>query len=430
MKHELIDVTPTEKNLVIEIPGDVVDQAIARLTREYGRTARVPGFRPGKVPPKVVRQRFRDQILHEVTHELVPRAVDEALRERGLDPVDTPDIRDVVVEEGQPLKFTASFETVPPIDPGDYASLSLRRRDARLEPDAVPQALARLRERAARYEPVEGRGVETGDAVLIDLDRRAVGAEGGAPATSERHENITVEIGAAANPPGFDGELMGLTVGATKRFRLTYPADYPVGEMAGSSVDYDVTLKAIRRRVVPDLDDEFARDLGEFENLEALRAGVGQDLRAEAERDVERELRGDLLRQLAARVTFEAPASLVEREIDRRVEEFARRLVEQRIDPAKANINWEEFRQHQRGPAADAVRSALVLDEVARRERLAVSDEEIEAEVARYAERTGRTPAAVRARVEKEGGLARLYAGLRREKTIDFLLSRATLLTS
>ena len=134
-----------------------------RWLADYSRAARIPGFRPGKVPPKVVRQRFRDQILHDVAHGLIPRAVDEALRERGVEPVDTPDIRDVVVEEGQPLKFTASFETVPPIDPGDYSSLTLRRkRSATVEEPRVDQALARLRERAARYEPVEGRGVETG----------------------------------------------------------------------------------------------------------------------------------------------------------------------------------------------------------------------------------------------------------------------------
>ena len=427
MKHDLIDVSDTQKNLIIEIPADAVDKAVARVTRDYGRTVRVPGFRQGKVPPKVVWQRFREQILHEVVHDLVPRAVDEALRVRALDPVDTPDIRDVVIEEGRPLTFTAAFETVPPIDPGDYASLSLRRRAAAVEPDAVEKTLERLRDRAARYEPVEGRGIETGDSPVVDLERRPLGA-GGTPETkSDRHEDVTIEIGAPSNPPGFDAELLGLTVGASKHFRLAYPADYAVTELAGTEVEYLVTVKAVRTRVRPALDDEFARDRGEFEHLEALRARVAADLQAEAEREAERELRGDLLRALADRVTFDPPASLVDREIDRRVEEFARQLIQQRIDPAEMKIDWEEFRAHQREPAASAVKSALVLDEVARREQIAVSDEEVDAEVGRYAERTGRTSAAVRARVEKEGGLARLHAGLRREKTIDFLLGRATI---
>jgi len=151
VKTEFIDVSDTQKNLVVEIPSTVVDAEIDKVARDYSRAARVPGFRPGKVPPKVVRQRFRDQILHDVAHGLIPRAVDEALRERGVEPVDTPDIRDVVVEEGQPLKFTASFETVPPIEPGEYATITLHQRGTTVSDEAVDGALNNLRERAARY---------------------------------------------------------------------------------------------------------------------------------------------------------------------------------------------------------------------------------------------------------------------------------------
>src|SRR6476659_5301303 len=146
MKTEFVDVNETRKNLVVEIDSDVVDQEIDKVTRDYGKAARIPGFRPGKVPAKVVRQRFREQILHDVAHGLIPRAVDEALRERGVEPVDTPDIKDVVVEEGQPLKFTASFDTVLPIDPGEYSAITLRRSAAHVEESSVDDALARLRE--------------------------------------------------------------------------------------------------------------------------------------------------------------------------------------------------------------------------------------------------------------------------------------------
>lgn len=437
MKTEFIDVSDTRKNLVVEIPSTVVDAEIDKVARDYSRAARIPGFRPGKVPPKVVRQRFRDQILHDVAHGLIPRAVDEALRERGVEPVNTPDIRDVVVEEGQPLKFTASFETVPAIDPGDYSSLTLRRKEVAVDEAAVDQALSRLQERAARYEPVEGRGVGMGDSVVLDLKRTAAGgpddnslaqtAASGETHT-DRHDNVTVDIGATANPPGFDEALTGLEAGSSKTFDVHYPADYTVQELAGTTVTYDVTVKAIRTRVVPALDDELAKDLGSFESLDALRGQVRADLEHEAKHEVERETRADLLRQLASRVTFDVPSSLVDREIDRRVEEFVRRLVEQQIDPTRANINWEEFRERQREAAEEAVRSALVLDEIARRDGLTASDEEMDAEIERYAERSGRTAAAVRARLEKEGGLARLYTGLRREKTMEFLLSKVTVL--
>jgi trigger factor len=430
MKTEFIDVNETRKNLVVEIPSTVVDAEIDKVSRDYGKAARIPGFRPGKVPAKVVRQRFRDQILHDVAHGLIPRAVDEALREKGVEPVDTPDIKDVVVEEGQPLKFTASFDTVPPIDPGDYSTIQLRRASTAVTEAAVEEALNALRDRSARYEPVEGRGVEDGDSVLMDLVRTADAdpseSEGGGR-KSDTHDNVTVDMGASANPPGFDEQLKGLTAGARKTFDITYPDDYAIKELAGTTVNYDVTVKAVRTRIVPALDDEFAKDVGDFASLDALRARVREDLEHEARHEAERETRAALMKQLAARVTFDVPQALLEREIDRRVEEFVRRLIDQQIDPMKTNVDWEEFRERQREAAAEAVRGALVLDEVARRESVTVSNADIEAEIGRYAERMGRTPAAVRARLEKEGGIGRLYNGLRRERAIDFLLSRATI---
>lgn len=427
MKTEFIDVSETRKNLVVEIPSTVVDAEIEKVSKDYSRAARVPGFRPGKVPAKVVRQRFRDQILHDVAHGLIPRAVDEALRERGVEPVNTPDIRDVMVEEGQPMKFTATFETVPPIDPGDYSGITIRRRAVEVADAAVKDALSKLRERGARYEPIEGRGIELGDSVLMDLKRTAEGKPGEESHT-DRHDNVTVEIGGPANPPGFDQQLTGLQTGDTKAFDVHYPPDYTIQELAGTTVEYDVNIKAIRKRIVPELDDEFAKDLGNFDSLDMLRTRVRGDLEHEATHEAEREARADLLKQLASRVTFDVPSALLDREIDRRVEEFVRRLIEQEIDPMRTNINWEEFRERQKEAASEAVRGALVLDEVARREKISATEEEVEAEVERYAERTGRTAAAVRARLEKEGGLARLYSGLRRERTMDFLLSKATVI--
>jgi len=422
MKTELLDINETRKNLRVEISRDIVDAEIDRIARDYSRKARIPGFRPGKAPARVIKQRYKDQILQDVAHDLIPRAVDDALRERGVEAVDTPDIRDVTVEEGQPLTFTASFDTVPTFEPGDYSTIALRRPSARVEDEAVHIALQRLRDRAARFEPVEGRGVDHGDTVVADVERR-----GAAGAQTDSNRDVNIQLGAKANPPGFDEHLLGLEPGATTSFTVRYPADYPIGELANTDVSYTVTVKALKRRILPDLDDEFAKDLGEFETLDALRARVREDLEHEALHAQERAVRGDLMKQLAARVPFEIPASLIEREMDRRIEDFARRLMDQNIDPRQAGIDWDAFRDSQRDAAREAVAGAIALDEVAHRERLEVSAEEIEREIGRYAERSGRTAAAVRARLEKEGGLSRIAAGLRREKSIDFLLARATI---
>jgi trigger factor len=430
MKTEFVDVNETRKNVRVEIPKDIVDAEIDRVANDYSRKARVPGFRPGKAPSRVIKQRYKEQILHDVLHDLVPRAVDDALRERGMEAVDTPDVRDVTIDEGQPLTFTASFDTVPSFDPGDLSSITIRKPKVAIDDEAVNGALERLRDRAARHEPVEGRAVEHGDTVVVDLERRAGGGspEGkpAEPATTDKHESVSIEVGAKANPPGFDEQLLGLTPGAVKTFDVHYPSDYPIGELANTTVSYTVKVHALKRRVLPELDDEFAKDLG-LESLEALRTRVREDLEHEAMHAADREVRAELMKQLAARLPFEAPGSLVEREIDHRIEDFARRLMEQHVDPRTAGINWSDFRESQREVAREAVSAALVLDEITRREQIGVSDEEIAQEVERYAERTGRTAAAVHAALEREGGMSRVAAGLRREKSIDLVMSRATI---
>ncbi|MBS1820236.1 MAG: trigger factor [Acidobacteria bacterium] len=421
MKAELVDVNETRKTLSVEFPSELVDAEIDRVARDYSRKARIPGFRPGKVPTKVVRTRFKDQILHDVMHELVPRALDEALREKGVEPVSTPDVKEIVLQEGRDLTFTASFDTLPPFDPGDFATISLTKKPVEVTDEALTDAMQRLRERAARYDVIEGRGAIEGDQLTVDIQRTD------ASGASDTHNDVVIEIGASANPPGFDQQVLGAEVGTTRSFPIRFPEDYPNADLANTEVAYTVTVKAIKRRTIPELDDEFAKDMGSFENLEALRTRVRADLEHEAMHTSENELRADLMKALAARVPFDVPATLIEREIDRRLEDFASRLMQQNIDPRQAGIDWGAFRESQRDPAKEAVAAALVLDEVARRESITVSDEEIDQEIQRYAERTNRTPAAIRAQLEKEGGISRISAGLRREKSVDYVMARATI---
>jgi trigger factor len=423
MKTEFQDVSDTQKKITIEIPSDIVDAEIDRVARDYSKQARLPGFRPGKVPSNIIKQRFRDQIHHDVMHDLIPRAVEEALQERGIEPVSTPDIKDVSLRAGEPLKFTADIETVPPFDPGDLTTITLRQHPSTITEDGIEKTLERLRERGAKQETVEGRPVSDRDTAVVDLDRTDPDGK------VDHHEGVAIEVGAAGNPPGFDENLLGLNVGDEKTFVIHFPEDYTVKDMANTDVTYKVTVKEIRRKVLPELDDEFAKDIGDFESLTALRDRVRADMQADAEHHAKQHVRNDLLKQLGQRIGFELPPSLVEREIDRRLEEFARRLTDQGVDPRKAGIDWGQFREAQREPARDAVASALVLDEIARRENLTVTAEDVDTEVAQFAERSGRTPAAMRAQLEKEGGLARLTAGLRREKAVDFAMSRAKMTT-
>ena len=420
MKTELTDVSETQKTISIEIPSEVVDAEINRVARDYSKQAKIPGFRPGKVPANVVKQRFREQILHDVMHDLIPRAVGTALQERGIEPVAEPDIRNVELKEGRPLTFTAAIETVPAFDPGSLSTLTASRPATTITDEAVDEALERLRERGATFEPVECRPIADGDTVVLDIARTT------ADGSTDRHEAVSIELGAAANPPGFDANLIGLEAGAEKTFNVHFPEDYPVTEMANSDVAYSVTVKQLRHKALPPLDDELARDL-KFESLAALRDQVRADLQDEATDNATRHVRSEILKQLAARLQFEPPASMVDREIDRRLEEFARQLMQQQVDPRQAGIDWAQFREAQREAARAAVASALALDEIARRDGIVVSADDVDKEIEKFALRAGRTPAALRAQLEKEGGVGRLTAGLRREKALEHALAQASI---
>jgi trigger factor len=426
MKSELVTVSETRRTLTIEVPSNAVDEAVGNAAAKLGRTVKIPGFRPGKVPATVIRQRFKPQIMQDVAEHLVSKAVGEALVEQSVEPVETPEIKDLVLEEGKPLTFKASFDVVPSFDPGDLTTIEATEPSRAVADDVVAQSLERIRERNARFEAVETGAVEAGHTVVVGLERRGTDKDG-KQGDVDRHEQVSIELGAPSNPPGFDEQVIGMTPGSSKSFTITYPADYAIPELASGTVYYTVNLKEIKKRVVPALDDELAKDLGDFSSLEDLRKRVREDLEHEAMHAAERQLRQDVLRQLAARVPFAVPASLVEREIDRRLEEFARRLMEQRVDPRQANIDWNAFREGQRAPATEAVASAIVLDEIARRDHIVVSDEELEAELQRYAEQTGHSVASIRARLQKDGELGRLAAGLRRDKAVTYVLSKATI---
>ncbi len=434
MKTDFTKISECRQELKVEIPANTVEKTIDRLSKSYARTAKIPGFRPGKVPAQVIRSRFREQLLHDVAQELVPKAVDDALKTNDLTPLATPDVQDVNVNEGQPLTFRATFDTLPAIDPGRYDDFTLRQTPVDIDKDAVDKAMDQLQFRASRLDPVEGRSIEHGDTVTLDLERQLlkspVEANDESSKEPEQHRDVSVEIGHASNPPGFDKELIGLAVGDTRSFTVAFPEDYEVSSFAGAEAAYEIEVKQLHLRVLPTLNDEFAKQAGDFENLSALREKVETDLNQQAETEAKNDVRQDLLRQLAGRLTTEIPEALVSQEIERRVEQLARHMVGQNIDPREANIDWNAFREQQRVGSMDAVRSTLMLDAIVTQEKINITDEDITQEIERQAEASGRAPSAVRAFIEKDGSINRLRSGLEREKAIDILLSRSKIVTA
>jgi trigger factor len=422
LKVEYTEETSVRKSLAFEIEAEVVDKEIEARARDYARKVKIPGFRPGRIPPEVIRQRFRSQVLEDAAEAIVNRVVFEELEGRGLRPLASPKVADLKIDEKQPMTFRAVFETLPLIEVPEYRGLSVKARVARVTEEDVGREVDRLREEAARFDPVEGRPSQKGDFVVLDLQwRPAGGGKGG------RDENAIIEVGAEGNHQDLNAALEGLSPGDTREVELVYPADHPSKSVAGQTVHYTLTLKAIKEKVVPAADDEFAKDLGDWDSLQGLNESVRQRLLAGEERKVDREVKSALLQALAEKAAFEVPEALVERHMNARTENAARTLAYQGIDPTKIEMDWRQYRDAQRDDSLRAAKADILLDEIARREGIEALDAEVEAELARHAQRLKKSPESLRAQMEKEGELPALRARIREEKTLDLLKANARL---
>ena len=422
MKVEYGEETSVRKSLSFEIDKDVVSREIESRAQEYAKKVKLPGFRAGKVPTRVIKQRFRDQVLQDVAEKIVNKVVPEELEGRGLHPLASPQVTDLKIDEDQPMTFKAVFETLPLVELPEYKGLPAQVRKAKVAEEDVDKELDRLREEAARFDPIEGRPAREGDFALLDVAwKGSEGARGG------RDENTMAEVGSADNHADLNAALVGMSPGETKDVRLVYGEDTPSKRLAGKTVDYTVAMKALKQKLVPAADDDFAKDLGELDSLAALRQSLRQGLEAAEERRIDREVKAALVQALVQRASLEVPEALVERHMLARTESAARSLALQGIDPTKAGVDWTRYRESQREEAVGAAKADILLDEIARRERVEVSEAELDAELARLAERMRKSKEALRLQMEKDGDLGALRARIREEKTLDLLKADARL---
>ena len=421
MKVDYIEETSVRKALVFEVDPEVVQTEIDRGARKLSKKARLPGFRPGKIPADVVKRRFREDILSETAETIVNKYVFKELDDRGLKPLASPRVEDLRIAEGEPMSFRAVFETLPLVEVPDWKGLRVSVAGANVTDEDVDKEIDRLREEAARYEPVEPRPTEKGDHVVVDLTwTPRDGSKGG------HDDNAMIEIGHEGNHEDMNAALEGMSVDETKQVDVTWGPD-AAPAIAGKTVGYEMTVKGIKNKVVPEADDEFAKDLGEFDSLDALKAKIREQREASEERRVDRDVRSALVEALVGKVSFEVPETLVEHHMTARTENLARGLAYQGLDPRKVDINWREYRESQRENSVKAARADILLDEIATRQDIQVLDAEVDAEIARLAEGAGKSPEAVRAQMEKEGDLASVKGRIREEKTLDLLKANASI---
>lgn len=412
----------TKREIQIEVPAEEVTRETEVLIQKYQRLARLPGFRRGHVPPSIIRQRFGEDIKSEVVEALVPRYFRRETDKQGLVPVSQPRVSDLHIHEGEPLRFKASFEVLPEIEVTDYKELRVDKPDTSVSDQEVEDALKNLREQHASYSPVEGRALADGDFAQVSFN--GVPKEPGSKPVNV--DEVLVEIGGANTMAEFTENLRGLPAGEERTFDVTYPKEFSEERLAGKTFTYTVKVHGIKQKHLPEVNDEFAKQVGEFASLEELTKRVREHLEEDKRRSAEREGKEKLLDQLVQRHEFEVPEAMVERQVDVRLDRGLRALVAQGMRPEEVKkMDFARLRAGQRQTALQEVKASLLLEKIADRENIQVEEQEVEKEVEAIARQAKQPVESVRARLTRDGALDRIRNRLRSEKTLDFLYNQS-----
>src|SRR5246127_9893 len=380
------------RELELEIPAEEVTKKIESVAKEFARLANVPGFRRGKAPVSLIRRKFAEDIKGEVLQSLVPERVEKAVAERKLTPVSQPQVDKLDFNEGQPLKFRAVFEVLPEFELGDYKNLAFEMPTMDITDEDVTKTLEEMRERAAAFAPVEGRAVQDGDFAQVKLLGTPEG--GGDPLKAD---SVLCHIGAEETMEPFNANLKGANAGDHKDFDVEYPADYPDAKLAGKKFHYSVDVLGIKTKTLPELNDEFAKDVSDATSLEELKKKIRDGLEHERHHRQQELQREKVLAELVKLHDFPVPDSLVEHQMDVRLERVVRSLAQQGVDPRAVNVDWVSLRHRQEERARDDVKAELVVDRIATEEKIDVTEEEVQHELEHMAGHSGESAEAIRA---------------------------------
>ncbi len=421
------------REVEIEIPADEVTRNFQAVTKRYKRMARIPGFRSGKVPESLIRGRFAEQIRQDVMEAVLPEHFRSAIAEQKLKPISQPQVTDINLEEGKPLRFKAAFEVLPDFSIDGYQQVKVEKPSTELTDAEVDAELARIRDSRSTMEPVtEERPLADGDFAQISFTGNVQPAEGEVQneATPEAQQPISgqdvmVQVGGPNTLDSFNAALRGATVGQQLKFEVSYPPDFGERQLAGKRVAYDLEIKGIKKKIEPELNDEFAKELGPYENLADFTKQLREHLARDKQRHVQTETTNRLLDALVTRFEFPVPESLVQQQIDARLDRGLRALASQgmRTEDMR-NLDFDRLRAAQRPSATAEVKSSILLDRIADAENVTVAEEDVEKELEGISLQMREPVDALRARLTEDGSLARIRERLRREKMGALLYER------
>jgi trigger factor len=411
------------RSVEVTIPADVVGKAMRTAVKRYTRQARIPGFRPGKAPESLIRSRFGEQIRQEVLEQVLPPHFQKAVAESDLKLVSQPQVTDMKMEEGEPLWFKANFEVLPEFSVEGYQNVKVEKGDPAFTDEEFQTELERVRDSRSTMEPVEeDRALGDGDWAQISLKgevKAEEGAEAGQGEEPITGEDVLLEIGGKNTLEAFSAALRGARVGQELKFEATYPENFGERRLAGKTVSYDVEVKGIKKRVQPELNDDFARELsGDFESYDQFVNKFRENLQQEKTRRTESENREKLMDALVAAYNFPVPESMVQQQIDNRLERGLRALAHQGMgEEEMRRLDFARLRAAQRDAATSEVKGFLILDRIAEAENVTVSDEEVERELELLSMQLREPVESLRSRLTADGGLARIREQLKRDKT-------------
>ena len=407
-------------SLEISIPVEVVESETSRVVDDIQKRAKLQGFRPGKAPANLVRKQFAGDVRQKVLEHLIPVHLQKQLDAENLSVVGTPDIGDVHFHDFAPLKFTATFEVYPEVVLGEYHNVEVPYQDPEITEEDIAKRIEEMREQKAQYINIDPRPVVDGDFAVVSLESLA-GVEGDPVKTDE----MVLEIGAEDTFAAFTENLRGLTPGDEKDFEVVYPEDYGSGKLAGKTVQFHAVLKGLRRKELPELDDEFAQELGDYRTVDELKEAVRKALFSQRQYEAQQEARNRIMDKLVDAHDFPVPEAFVERQIKTRVEQRLRAMAEQGIDPRKLQLDWDKVKESQREKAIREVKASILLGKVSERESIHATRDEVDGEVEKVARQQRKPVAAVHMEFEKDGTLDRIASHIQTDKTLNFLFEHA-----
>lgn len=405
--------------LEISIPADAVEHETSVVTEKFRQKAQLKGFRAGKAPVSLVRKNFSSDIRQQVLEVLVPKFFESQLKEQNLNMVGSPNIVDVHFHEGEPLRFKAQFEVFPEFELADYKGVEIPYAEPVVTDEDVNKRVEEIREGKATYANEEPRPLAPGDYAVVSLESLSGSDE---PIKSDE---VQILIGGPETLPGFTENLTGSSPGDEKEFDVVYPENYGREQLSGKTVRFRVVVKGLRRKELPELNDEFAQDLGDFRTADELKEAVRKSIFAQRQMEAQRTAKDKLVDKLVDANDFPVPDVYVERQIENRVEQRLRALASEGLDPKSFNLDWSKIKEAQRGMALREVRASLILGKVSEREALVATNEEVDQEVDRVARQEREAVAAVRRKLIENGGLDRIASHIQTEKTLNFLFDNA-----